>query len=260
MRSDRKIIEYKGQEYTNTDLINSLLRLGICCGDTICMHTELFKFGNPLLPKKEFLDSILECFYEVIGQEGTLIMPTFTYSYCKNEIYNKNESKTKMGALNEFFRRQKGVKRTDDPIFSFALKGKKEKLFLKETTSCFGKNCVYDILLKEKGKYIVFGGVGHTLTHFAEEKNGITYRYHKNFSGILIDEFGIRKETSIDYYVRKLEEKSIPNLTKIIKTVSLIKSHKDIKYAGDFIHIYDANEYVEAIINVIKKDKMALVQ
>lgn len=76
-----------------------------------------------------------------------------------------------MGALNEYFRKQTGVKRTNDPIFSFAIKGAKEELFLKDTTSCFGENCVYEVLAKENGKYIIFGlNEGHALVHYAEEK------------------------------------------------------------------------------------------
>lgn len=116
-----------------------------------------------MLPKNEFLQTILNCFFEVIGKEGTLIMPTFTYSFYKNEVYDKINSKTKMGALNEYFRKQTGVKRTNDPIFSFAIKRAKEELFLKDTTSYFRENCVYEVLAKENGKYIIFGLMKGTL-------------------------------------------------------------------------------------------------
>ncbi|HEB9887588.1 TPA: AAC(3) family N-acetyltransferase, partial [Campylobacter jejuni] len=41
--------------------------------------------------------------------------------FCKNEVYDKINSKTKMGALNEYFRKQTGVKRTNDPIYFLLL-------------------------------------------------------------------------------------------------------------------------------------------
>lgn len=32
-------------------------------------------------------------------------MPTFTYSFCKNEIYDKLNSKSTVGVLTEYFRK-----------------------------------------------------------------------------------------------------------------------------------------------------------
>ncbi|HDZ5065280.1 TPA: aminoglycoside N(3)-acetyltransferase [Campylobacter jejuni] len=253
-------LEYDGKKYSNVDLINAFYKLGIKKGDILCVHTELFNFGTALLPRNEFLRTILDCFFEVISKEGTLIMPTFTYSFCKNEVYDKINSKTKMGALNEFFRKQAGVKRTNDPIFSFAIKGAKEELFLKDTTSCFGENCVYDVLTKENGKYITFGGQGHTLTHYAEEKFNVFYRYHKIFSGILIDEKNISYNKNISYYVRKLDISSKPNLTNIINIINNTKNFKKINFTGDCISIYNAKEYVEILWKKLNTDQTILIE
>ncbi|EJG9898451.1 aminoglycoside N(3)-acetyltransferase, partial [Campylobacter lari] len=181
-------LEYNGKKYSNIDLIEAFKKLGITKGDILCVHTELFNFGTPLLPRNEFLQTILDCFFEVIGEEGTLIMPTFTYSFCKNEVYDKVKSCTKMGALNEYFRKQIGVKRTNDPIFSFAIKGAKEGLFDTQNLSCFGKNSGYDILTKNNGKIIYFGlDWAHTFIHYIEEKFKVDYRYFKIFKGIIKD-------------------------------------------------------------------------
>ncbi|EJP4488918.1 aminoglycoside N(3)-acetyltransferase, partial [Campylobacter jejuni] len=192
-------LEHNGKKYSDKDLIDAFYQLGIKRGDILCVHTELFKFGVPLLSRNEFLQTILNCFFEVIGKEGTLIMPTFTYSFCKNEVYDKINSKTKMGALNEYFRKQTEVKRTNDPIFSFAIKGVKEELFLKDTTSCFGENCVYDMLSKINGKIILLGSKtnGYTFTHFIEEKARVPYRYFKEFQGKIIFENGMSKNIKI---------------------------------------------------------------
>ncbi len=101
-------LEHNGKKYSDKDLIDAFYQLGIKRGDILCVHTEIFKFGIPLLSRNEFLQTILNCFFEVIGQEGTLIMPTFTYSFCKNETYDKVHSKSKVGVLNEFFRTSGG--------------------------------------------------------------------------------------------------------------------------------------------------------
>ncbi|HEC1746245.1 TPA: aminoglycoside N(3)-acetyltransferase, partial [Campylobacter lari] len=203
-------LEHNDKKYSNVDLIEAFKKLSITKGDILCVHSELMKFGTPLLPRNEFLQTILDCFFEVISKEGTLIMPTFTYSFCKNEVYNKLNSRGTVGVLAEYFRKQSGVKRTNDPIFSFAVKGTKEELFLKDTTSCFGENCVYDVLAKENGKLVLFGSkiAGYTFSHFIEEKARVPYRYFKNFSGKIIDEDGKILQKNIKYYVRKLDENS----------------------------------------------------
>lgn len=43
------------KNYTKKDLIATLEKLEIQEGDTIYVHTELFKFGTALLPKKQHL-------------------------------------------------------------------------------------------------------------------------------------------------------------------------------------------------------------
>ncbi|TXE89995.1 aminoglycoside N(3)-acetyltransferase, partial [Campylobacter volucris] len=190
---------HNNKKYSNFDLIKAFENLGIKKGDILCVHSELFKFGTPLLKKNEFLQTIIDCFFEAIGKEGTLIMPTFTYKFCKDGIYDKLNSKSEVGILTEYFRKWGGVIRTNDPIFSFAIKGAKQDLFLQDTKSCFGENCVYDILWKNSGKIILFGThlVGYTFTHFIEEMVKVPYRYFKNFSGILIDESGKQNNKNI---------------------------------------------------------------
>ncbi|EGK7475549.1 AAC(3) family N-acetyltransferase [Campylobacter lari] len=252
-------LEHNGKKYSNVDLIEAFKKLGIKKGDILCVHTELMRYGLPLLPRNKFLQTILDCFFEVIGKEGTLIMPTFTYSFCKNEVYDKLNSPTKMGALNEYFRKQIGVKRTNDPIFSFAIKGAKEELFLKDTISCFGENCIYDILTKENGKLIFFGpNEGHALVHYAEEKIKISFRYFKNFEGILIDEKGKKYNKNINYYVRNIEQINGCDINKINNIINKIKQYKKIKFAGDFIEIYNSKEYVDTICYNLSIDKLSI--
>ncbi|MBC5861124.1 AAC(3) family N-acetyltransferase [Campylobacter jejuni] len=136
----------------------------------------------------------------------------------------------------------------------------KEKLFLKETQSCLGENSVYDLLCQNDGKFMTFGGVGHTLTHYAEEKFNVNYRFHKIFTGKIIDELGNVQDKKIAYYVRKLDTASMPNLESIIALVSKSKNHKRLPLGGDFIDIYQAKEYVKTLHKALEKNKNILTQ
>lgn len=255
-------LEYNGKKYSNIDLIEAFKKLGITKGDILCVHTELFNFDTPLLPRNEFLQTILDCFFEVIGKEGTLIMPTFTYSFCKNEVYDKLNSPTKMGALNEYFRRWGGVKRTNDPIFSFAIKGAKEELFLKDTTSCFGKNCVYETLRKNNGKIMLFGTylIGYTFTHYIEEVAKVPYRYFKNFKGILIDENNIKHNTNIDYYVRYIDKNSSISKQQQINILKENNNFNIINFAGSHIVSLESKRYFLDTMRYLKDNPYGLLK
>ncbi|WP_279176498.1 AAC(3) family N-acetyltransferase [Campylobacter insulaenigrae] len=251
-------LEHNNKKYTKDDLIKTLCEVGIKKGDIICVHTELFKFGFPLLPKNEFLQTILEAFFEAIGKEGTLIMPTFTYSFCKNQIYDKLNSKCEVGLLNEYFRKQKDVIRSNDPIFSFALWGAKKYNFIKKHDSCFGTNSIFDLLVKYNAKLILFGTrEGHTITHYVEEKIQVPYRYFKTFSGKMIDETS--KDISINYYVRHLDRPSLPNVDFVNEITKNTKQFQEKEFGGACICVFNTREYEMAIKNALEKDENALV-
>ncbi|QKF57879.1 AAC(3) family N-acetyltransferase [Campylobacter ornithocola] len=256
------ILECNNKKYSNKDLIESFYKLGIQKGDTLCIHSELVKFGIPLLPRNEFLQTILDCFFEVIGKEGTLIMPTFTYSFCKNEIYDKLISKSAVGVLTEYFRKWGGVKRTNDPIFSFAIKGAKEELFLKDTTSCFGENSVYDVLTKQNGKLILFGSkiAGYTFSHFIEEKANVPYRYFKNFSGKITYENGKMECKNIKYYVRKLNENSDLDVDKQVAILKSDNNFNILNFSNAHIISINMKNYLEKTLKALKDNPYCLLK
>lgn len=258
----KELFYYKKQIYSQENLIKVLEKLNITNGDIIYIHSEIYNFGIPLLPIKELLKSLLECFFEVIGKNGTLIMPTFTYSFCNNEIYNKLESKCVVGAFNEFFRQQKGVKRTNDPIFSFAVKGAKEDLFLKDTTSCFGENSVYDELTKNNAKAILFGGkhLGFTYFHYIEEKVKINYRHHKTFKGVIIDENGNQLDKEIQFFCRDLTKKyNIIDQEKVFSILDSKKLINKLNFSGAQIISFDIQKIYTILFSKLIENKNYLL-
>ncbi|CUU69277.1 AAC(3) family N-acetyltransferase [Campylobacter hyointestinalis] len=258
----KAILEANGKLVKKSDFLDALEQIGIKSGDAVCVHTELFTLGKPLLPKDEFLRVLLECFYEVIGKNGTLIMPTFTYSFCKNKIYDKLNSRSTMGVLTEFFRHQNGVVRTNDPIFSFAINGANKDAFLSDTKSCFGKNSVYDVLKKMEGKIVLLGTqkLGYTFTHYIEEQAEVSYRYFKEFSGKIADENGKISSKSILYFVRDIEKRSI---LAVEKQVSILKSTYNFhieSIGGSTITLIKADKYFKDTISTLRKDEQILLK
>lgn len=155
-----------------------------------------------------------------------------------------------------------GVKRTNDPIFSFAIKGAKEELFLKDTTSCFGENCVYETLRKNNGKIMLFGTylIGYTFTHYIEEVAKVPYRYFKNFKGILIDENNIKHNTNIDYYVRYIDKNSSISKQQQINILKENNNFNIINFAGSHIVSLESKRYFLDTMRYLKDNPYGLLK
>ncbi|MCW0256642.1 AAC(3) family N-acetyltransferase [Campylobacter lari] len=248
--------------FTTDELKLTLQNLGIKKGDILYIHSEIFNFGIPMINLHDLQKNIIDCFFEIIGNEGTLIIPTFTYSFCDNKVYDKLNSKTRIGVLNEFFRKLPEVKRTNDPLFSFAVKGAKEKLFLKDTDSCFGKNSVFDVLTQQNAKLVLFGGryVDHSYIHYIEEYMKVSYRFYKNFSGEIIDENGNKTNKNIMYYCRHLDINSETSIESVLKMLVQDDNIRSENFANAEISIIDIKNFFESGIKILAKNEKALLK
>lgn len=207
------IAEGKGGVITYAQLVEALKKAGINQGDTICVHSDLTKFGKNKLPRTEYLQSYIDAFREVLGEEGILIMPTFSYSFCNGEEYNVQTTKSTVGVLTEYFRKCPEVVRTRDPIFSFAIHGREIEQYRDIGEACFSRDSMYGKLVDNKAKIIFLGGKRgcFTFNHFLESIMKVPYRFMKRFEGIVID--GDNKyQTYRDYYVRHLNQNSIQSV------------------------------------------------
>ncbi|AQW82002.1 aminoglycoside N3'-acetyltransferase [Campylobacter pinnipediorum subsp. pinnipediorum] len=257
----KELFAFNGKTFSNEDLSQCLSELGIKNGDIICIHSSIFKFGKPLAKPDDLLLSICNTFIKAVGEDGTVLMPTFTYSFCKNQVYDKINSKSTVGVLGEFFRKMNGVKRTNDPIFSFAVYGKRADEFLVEIDNCFGENSPYDILAKKNGKVVMFGlkESGHSFHMYVEQKAGVSYRYFKTFSGIIVDENGKQKQKSIDYFVRDLD---INPITDTQKRATMLREYKISKikdFAGSVICVIDAKKNLDMFLEILKEDEKCFI-
>lgn len=256
-----QFLQAKDKTLTKRDFCELLERVGIGRADCICVHTELFNLGLALVKKEQFLHILLSSFREILGPKGTLIMPTFTYDFCRGRDFDKRHNKSTMGILTEFFRRQEGVVRTDDPIYSFALEGEGVGDFLHQARTCFGEGCVYDVLSKRRGKIVLLGSdaVGYTFTHFIEERAGVGYRYYKKFSGKIIDEQGMSRHSSIWLFVRHLEKKSIFSLEKQRQILEESENFKREIFGNAPLVSIEARGYLEETLRALERDDSALL-
>jgi aminoglycoside 3-N-acetyltransferase len=136
------------------------------------------------------LNSLVEALKEGVGQTGTLVFPSFSYSFCKGKIFDVQKTKSTVGVLSEFFRKLPETSRTKHPIFSCSVTGKNSESYLNVGKDSFDEESIFGRLHKNKGKLLFLGAPFQSCTyiHYVEQMHGIPYRFLKTFSGEIKDQ------------------------------------------------------------------------
>lgn len=108
------------QGYTVEDIYHSLREIGAHDCDALFLHSDIM-FGRISgdFKRKKYLAALTEVIERL--KVKYLIVPTFTYSFCNQEDFDVSNSRTSMGALNEYLRKLPGRYRTHDPLLSLSI-------------------------------------------------------------------------------------------------------------------------------------------
>ena len=147
--------------------------------------------GQPKDFKKKDLNKIfLKIIFDKIGTEGTIFVPTYSYSFSsrnKNKIFDVKNTRSKIGSFPNFFLRQKNIYRNNDPFVSISGKGFCAKKILdKKVYTSYGKNSVFENFLKIRNFKILNIGLGPNWTpfiHYADFLSNVDHRFEKVYEG-----------------------------------------------------------------------------
>lgn len=253
--------KFHSRVYSTDDLKDVLYSLGIVSGDSLCVHSELYRFGAPMLPKDSFNQIICQTLLELCGESGNLLIPTFTYSFCRNEVFDVLHSPSRVGMLGDSFLKMPDVQRTHCPIFSFAVQGSLTKSFIDIGVEVLGKDSMFDKLLQHNAKIITFGNpyLGYTFVHFLETIANVPYRFDKNFSGIIRDESGSEHVANVVYRVRHLDQKSELDYQKVAHFLMDLGILRLAKCGGGTIGVMECQQVGEAILRALTRDSSAFL-
>jgi len=153
-------------------IVAGLKALGLREGDDVLVHASLKSLG----PIPDAAKTVTDAFLEVLGEEGTLLMPSLTYSSVTkdNPVFDWEHTPSCVGGLSEYFRTRAGVLRSIHPTHSVCALGKKAAQFTEshfQDRTPVGENSPFFKLKEANGK-VLFLGCGlkpNTSMHGVEE-------------------------------------------------------------------------------------------
>lgn len=169
---------------SRTELAALLRALGLRAGDRAFVHAFVASLGFV----EGGLFGIHAAFRDVLGPGGTLVVPTFTSSYRRGEVYDIVASRSFNGAFSEHLRGLPGVMRSLDPLFSFAAEGPDaEELLRRRGSNCFGAGSGYEQLFSAGVKFVGLGvhwDQGYSFMMHLERLAEVPYRFEHAYEGI----------------------------------------------------------------------------
>lgn len=184
---------------------------GLNKGDVVFVSSDITQLGAVALENNDSIDinGFIDVILNEIGEEGTLVFPTYNWGFCKGKTFNYLKTKCETGALGMAALKRKDFVRTHHPIYSFAVAGKLQKEFYcLNNISSFGADSPFALFEKYHAQNVIIDvDYTHcfTFTHYLEQKVGVSYRYEKMFTAGYIDKNGQESIRGYSMYVRDLD-------------------------------------------------------
>jgi len=260
----------KKYTFTFEETVEALKRGGLKEGDTVWVFSSLGFLGRPegVRTPEEVCRFFHHAIRKAIGEGGTIIVPTYSYTIGRNTasepaVFDPKEEPAKIGPFPDYFRKLPGVVRSLDPMMPIAGEGPKaEKLLREVPPNSYGHDSVYERLLFEENVKILTLGLGPNwipFIHYLDWLHKVPFRYDKHFTG------AVKKREKNEYLnwiypVRTLIEESYP---WAYRAGELAKEKGICKYTqlgkGGF-YICNYRRYLVEVYRVMEKDKWFLAK
>ena len=197
--------------YSAGDLAAALQRLPLAKGDVLFLHSNIGFFGRleGITASEEVCRLFFDALMHRLGGNGTLVVPTFTFSFPRRQVFDPAESASEMGTFAEWLRRQPEARRSCDPCYSVAAVGAQaETLTAQAPENSFAPDGFFGRFLDVDGMVLNLNfDAGSTLLHYLERQFKVPYRFDKTFEGH-IHEHGETRLAKNSIYVRYLSSKA----------------------------------------------------
>ncbi len=240
-----------------SDIKKFLLELGVQNGDTLLVFSNVQSFGMV----ENNLEGIYQAFAEVLGGEGTLIVPSFSFSFCNNQVFDYAMTPSSVGVFSNFVLQKKESLRSLHPNHSIAATGAKANDVIQYTDkSSFGEGSVFTTMLRHNVKVLSLGVITNTYVHYVEQVAGVPYRYNKDFTGVVI--YGDnRYEETFPMFVRDLHQPGTEEEDREFARQEFFQSgiSNNMKFGYGIHRLFYADKYCHFMLEKLRKDPYYLI-
>ena len=227
------------------EIIVGLSQLGLKNGDTVMVHSSLSSFGQVV----GGAGTVVEALLEVIGRDGTLVVPTFSkYLTGEEKVWDRENTPSLMGIISETVRNRPDAIRSSHAAHPLSAIGQKAGFLCSEPYKTgFGPDSPFKKLV-ETDAWILLMGVDYnrcTMIHLLEAEVNVPYRFLEERKGIVVIngvknpngsawEYTKQKGVSNDFlpFGKLMEEEGIVTMQRIGNSVNRLFKAKDMYQLG----------------------------
>lgn len=207
-------------------------------------------------------EAVIDTLIDQLGPGGTLVFPTFTYSYFKEEVYDVEETPSTVGALGNLLRRREYSIRSLDPNFSFVASGAgARELMQRDVRNSFGTGSTYDKLLSAQASVLLLGVDFSALAMFMhlEKIHQVAYRYDKRFDGVTRSEGREFPDYAV-HFVRDERLNPISYRQRIGEILDHEKSCRKAEFGYGLHRLIPANTVADVVARELEKNPYVLIK
>ena len=240
--------------YNYQDLKDAFFAIGLKKGDLVFSHSNIGYFGIPEGEKSvdNAFNTILNALFDVIGETGTLVVPTFTYSFSQGKIFDYDNTPSDCGIFTEKIRNLSQSYRSEDPNVSVTAIGHLSKEITENVPeNTYGENSFFDRFYKKNGIICNLNfDAGSTFIHYVEKCLNVPYRFDKTFTGILIKN-SVKYKRKSTIWVRYLSNGTSAKFEIFDQLARQQNLYKTIPVGRGFVGVITAKDTFNLIKNTL---------
>jgi len=248
-----------------SSIVQGLKEVGLKHGDIVMVHSQLHAIGYVEgVPVADIPEIYLRAFDEVVGDEGTIVVPTYTTSFGRFATpFNLETTPSESGVFSEHVRMSKGAVRTLHPIQSLAALGSQAQT-LGGDHPCWnvGHDTIWDRMHRKGAKVVALGiSLAKTMSfmHQVEFLACVPYLYQKILQG---EVSAGGKRVIHDFYmaVRYLNYGISNDLSRLDADLNDLGAIKLAPLGGDWVSSVTMEAAFEVGMKGLRNDPYYLLQ
>jgi len=246
--------------YSYKDIIEAYRGVGVESGRVVYVTGSFGRPGIYQFPQKNrLLDAHLTAIQEILGPDGTLMVPTHSRSLCNTKKpFDLSSTPSETGPFTEYVRIQNESVRQFHPFSSTTALGKDaEELCLHTSMHVYGAESPFQRMIDCDALYVSVGqdmAQSISLVHHIEFVMGVPYRYVKEFRHpCLIDD----EVEDREFYLHVIRKDLDIRRDKNRKIMSIYKKNGDLHRAPlgrSFIEAVSSEKFYKIITKEFSKN------